>query len=334
MKTITVIGDGGWGTALALGLQRNGHKVRMWGPFPDYIAQVIRTRENSKFLPGVPLPEAIEWHSDRALATKDAEVVVIAVPSKFYRQVLETFVPHIPPTALLLSVSKGLDQKTQERLSVTAGKVLGRGPVAALSGPSHAEEVARRVPTAVVIACRDHNVAVQLQQVFNSPEFRIYTSDDVVGVELGGALKNVIALAAGVSDGIGFGDNTKAALITRGLAEIARLGAAMGAHPQTFSGLSGIGDLIVTCASKLSRNRGVGERLGKGETLDQILGGMEQVAEGVWTCKIALEVARGIGVEVPITEQIHAVLYEGRDPKQAVQALMNRDPRVEREDGI
>jgi glycerol-3-phosphate dehydrogenase (NAD(P)+) len=331
MKKIAIIGDGGWGTALGLVLHRNGHDVHMWGPFPDYVSQVKRRRENVKFLPGVRLPEDIQWHSDRAGAVDGADVVVIAVPSKFYRSVLESFAPHIPAQSLLISVSKGLDQQTHERLTVTARTVLGRGPVAALSGPSHAEEVARRVPTAVVIACEDHGVAVQLQQVFNGTEFRIYTSDDVTGVELGGALKNVIALAAGVSDGIGFGDNTKAALITRGLAEITRLGSAMGANPATFAGLSGIGDLIVTCASNLSRNRAVGERLGKGETIKDILGGMEQVAEGVSTCKLALDVARKLGIDVPITEQINAVIHEGRDPKQAVIALMSRDPKVERE---
>lgn len=331
MKRISIIGDGGWGTALGLVLHRNGHQVRLWGPFPDYVSQVRRRRENIKFLPGVRLPEALEWVTDRDAAVDGADAVVLAVPSKFYRNVLESFAPHIPKDALLVSVAKGLDQQTGERLTATAEKVLGRGPVAALSGPSHAEEVARRVPTAVVIACTDLEAANKLQAIFNGTEFRIYTTDDVVGVELGGALKNVIALAAGVSDGIGFGDNTKAALITRGLAEITRLGTALGAHASTFAGLSGIGDLIVTCASKLSRNRSVGERLGQGESIKDILGGMEQVAEGVWTCGMALKIAKEKGIEVPITEQVHAVIYEGRDPKSAVQALMTRDPRAERE---
>jgi glycerol-3-phosphate dehydrogenase (NAD(P)+) len=253
------------------------------------------------------------------------------VPSRFYTPTVTSFASLIPEKSLLVSVSKGLDQQTRTRLSETAEKALGRGPVAALSGPSHAEEVARRIPTAVVIACRDHEIAVRLQDVFNSQEFRIYTSDDIVGVELGGALKNIIALAAGISDGIGFGDNTKAALVTRGLAEMTRLGAALGAHPLTFSGLSGMGDLIVTCTSRLSRNRHVGERLGQGERITDILKSMEQVAEGVWTCGAALDVARERGIEVPITEQVHAVVHAGKDPKAAVQDLMSRDPKVERE---
>jgi glycerol-3-phosphate dehydrogenase (NAD(P)+) len=328
---VSIIGDGGWGTALGLVLHRNGHRIRVWGPFPEYIADIARRRENAKFLPGVPLPSDMAWTADRAEAADRADVVVLAVPSRFYRSVVESFAPFLPKSSLLVSVAKGLDQQTHERLTVTAERALGRRPVAALSGPSHAEEVARRVPTAVVIGCADHDVAVALQRIFNSSEFRVYTSDDIIGVELGGALKNVIAIGAGVSDGIGFGDNTKAALITRGLAEITRLGRALGAHPATFSGLSGIGDLIVTCASRLSRNRGVGERLGKGETIDRILGSMEQVAEGVWTCGAALDVARKLNIEAPITEQVHAIVHEKKNPKQAVQDLLTRDPRVERE---
>lgn len=331
MKKVTIIGDGGWGTALALVLHRNGHDVRVWGPFPDYLATLRQRRENVKFLPGVPLPAEIRWESDRASAVAGAEVVVLAVPSRFYPQVAADFAPHIPAAARVLSVSKGLHPVSHIRLSAAAEAALGRGPVAALSGPSHAEEVARRVPTAVVIACADHEAAVDLQGVFNSAEFRVYTSDDVIGVELGGALKNVIALAAGASDGIGFGDNTKAALLTRGLAEMTRLGVALGAHPQTFAGLSGLGDLMVTCASRHSRNRGVGERLGRGEKLPAILASMEQVAEGVWTCRAALDEARRLGVAVPIIEQVDAVMHAGKDPLSAVRELMTRDPRVERD---
>ena len=327
---VTVIGDGGWGTALGLVLFRNGHKVRIWGPFADYAARVQQCHENVKFLPGVQIPSEIEWTSDRAAAVKDAEIIVLASPSKFYRPVLEGFATLIPASAAIVSVSKGFDPESKDRLTVTAERVLGRKPVAALSGPSHAEEVARRIPSAVVIGCVDHSVAEYLQRAFNSPDFRVYTSNDVAGVELGGALKNVIAIAAGVSDGIGYGDNTKAALITRGLAEMTRLGTALGANPVTFAGLSGIGDLIVTCASKHSRNRGVGERLGKGQTLQDILKSMEQVAEGVWTCTTAIALAAKAGIEIPIIEQVNAILYEGRDPKQAVQALMSRDPKPER----
>ncbi|MBN1268812.1 MAG: NAD(P)-dependent glycerol-3-phosphate dehydrogenase [Kiritimatiellae bacterium] len=331
LRQVAILGDGGWGTALALVLHQNGHGVRVWGPFPDYIAEIKRTRENRKFLPGVRLPAELLWTSEREEAIAGADAVVLAVPSRFFKSVVTSFAGILPKGALVVSVAKGLDQETHKRMSETAEAALGRGPVAALSGPSHAEEVARGVPTAVVIACADHGVAEQLQQVFNGPAFRVYTSDDIVGVELGGALKNIIALAAGISDGIGFGDNTKAALITRGLAEIARLGCALGAHPATFAGLSGMGDLIVTCASRLSRNRAVGERLGRGEKMADILAGMEQVAEGVWTCGAARALAQEAGVEVPITAEVDAVLHEGKDPRAAVQALLSRDPRPERD---
>lgn len=327
---VAIIGDGGWGTALGLVLERNGHDVTLWGPFAPYIDEIRATGENRKFLPGVRLPSTLSWTADLGAAVRGADVAVLAVPSRFFRSVLAQLAPVLPSVTKVVSVAKGLDKETHRRLTEIAADLLGRGPVAALSGPSHAEEVARRIPTAVAIACIDHAMAEDLQRVFNSPEFRIYTTDDVIGVELGGALKNVIAVAAGISDGIGFGDNTKAALITRGLAEMTRLGVARGAHPETFAGLSGIGDLIVTCASKLSRNRGVGERLGRGEKIDDIMRGMEQVAEGVWTCRAALDLARELGVDVPITEQVVAVVHEGRDPRVAVQALMSRDPKPER----
>lgn len=301
----------------------------MWGPFEEYTRSVIATRENKKFLPGVVIPAEIEWTSDKAHAVDGAGVVVLAVPSRFYKQVTKDFAALIKPGMLVVSVAKGLDKETHRRLTEIAEEHLNVGPVAALSGPSHAEEVARGVPTAVVIACADHDRAVALQDVFNGASFRVYTSADVIGVELGGALKNVIAVAAGISDGIGFGDNTKAALITRGLAEVTRLGIARGGQAETFAGLSGIGDLIVTCASKLSRNRGVGERLGKGEKLSEIMSGMEQVAEGIWTCRAALDLANELGVEVPITEQVVAIVHDHRDPREAVQALMSRDPKRE-----
>ncbi len=331
MKHIAILGDGGWGTALALVLHRNGHAVRIWGPFADYIEQVRAGGENTKFLPGISLPPEIEWTADRETAVADADGVVFAVPSHFYADVVTSFKSLIPSNSRLLSVAKGLDKNTHRRMTETAERIVGRGPVSALSGPSHAEEVARGVPTAVVLASTEHRCAEEWQTIFSDELFRVYTSDDVVGVELGGAMKNVMALAAGVSDGIGFGDNTKAALITRGLAEIARLGAALGAHPETFSGLSGMGDLIVTCTSRLSRNRGVGERLGRGEKIDDIMKSMEQVAEGVWTCANARAMAADAGVEVPITEEVYAVVHEGKNPHRAVETLLARDPRPERE---
>lgn len=331
MKKISVIGDGGWGTALALVLERNGHAVRVWGPFPEYIETIRNARENPKFLPGVPLPDAIRWTADRAEAVDGAEAVVFVVPSIYYRDTAASFATLIPPNALLLSATKGLDRETHHRMSETAEEALGREPVAALSGPSHAEEVAREAPSAVTLACRDHDRAVALQRLFSNPVFRVYSSDDVVGVELGGALKNIIALAAGICDGLGFGDNTKAALMTRGLAEMTRLGVALGARAETFSGLSGMGDLIVTCTSQLSRNRGVGERLGKGESMQEILESMEQAAEGVWNCANARALAAEVNIELPITDEVYAVLYENKPPREAVQALLTREPKPEME---
>ena len=328
-KRISIIGDGGWGTALALVLHTNGHAVRVWGPFADYIEEVRHRHRNEKFLPGIKLPPDIGWTADKAEAVAGADVVVVAVPSRFFRSVLESFAGLIPSSAPVLSVTKGLDEKTGHRMTEVAEELLKR-PVAALSGPSLAAEVARGIPTAVTIACANHGTARELQSLFINNSFRVYTSEDVIGVEIGGALKNVIALAAGVCDGIGFGDNTKAALITRGLAEISRLGCALGANPATFAGLSGMGDLVVTCTSRLSRNHAVGERLGRGENIEQILKTMEQVAEGVWTCASARALARKCGVEVPITEEVYAVVHKGKDPRAAVRDLLGRDPKAER----
>lgn len=327
---VAVIGDGGWGTALAMVLNRNGHDTTVWGPFPEYLEEIRTSGENKTYLPGVEMPASLKWTSDHAEAVKDAGLVVLVVPSRFYKPVVEAFKPFIPAGALIVSATKGLDEATHERMSETAEEILGR-EVAVLSGPSHAEEVARGVPCAVAIAARDHSIAEQIQQLFLNDTFRVYTLEDVVGVELGGALKNVVAVAAGISDGLGFGDNSKAALMTRGIAEITRLGAALGAQPETFMGLSGIGDLMVTCMSKHSRNRGVGERLGKGETLEDIMGSMKMVAEGVWNCQAAKELAGGLGVSVPITEQVNAVVHEGKNPKKAMLDLMSRAPKPEQE---
>ncbi len=324
----TVIGDGGWGTALAMVLDRNGHDVTVWGPFPEYLEEVKAFGENKTYLPGVKIPPSIHWVADREAAVKEADLVVLVVPSRFYKPVVESFKPFIPEGALVLSATKGLDEQTYERMSEVAEQVLGR-PIAVLSGPSHAEEVARGVPCAVAVAATDHATAEQIQQLFVNETFRVYTLDDVIGVELGGALKNVIAVAAGIGDGVGFGDNSKAALMTRGLAEITRLGTALGARPETFAGLSGIGDLMVTCMSRHSRNRGVGERLGKGETLEEIMSGMKMVAEGVWNCQAAKELADQLGVSVPITEQVNAVVHEGKDPHLAIRDLMTRAPKPE-----
>ena len=332
MTQITILGDGGWGTALGLHLIGKGHAVRIWGPFPEYLDQIRQKGENVHYLPGIPIPRELILTADPDEAMAEADVVVLAVPSKFGRAVFSRFAGKIPSHSLVVSVSKGLDQQTQRRLTQMAADCLGHTPVAALSGPSHAEEVARGVPTAVVVASPDPAQARRLQSVFMTPRFRVYTSEDVVGVELGGALKNVIAVAVGASDGLGFGDNTRAALMTRGLAEMTRLGCALGARADTFFGLSGVGDLIVTCTSRWSRNHTVGERLGKGEPIAQILASMKQVAEGVTTCVMARQLARENGVDTPIINEVFALINEGKKPHDAVQALMTRDARPERDE--
>lgn len=331
MHRIAIIGDGGWGTALGLSLLGGGHRVCIWGAFPAYVERVQVARENVDFLPGVPLPPDLEFTADRARAVADAQVVVLAAPTRFAATVLESFVPFIPASAQVVSVAKGLDPASLRRMTELAEGILRRPSVAALSGPSFASEVAAGVPTAVVIAARDAQLAGDLQAVFNTRRFRVYTSDDVVGVELGGGLKNVIALGVGISDGLGLGHNARAALVTRGLAEIARLGAAMGANPATFAGLSGMGDLVLTCTSRLSRNHTVGERIGRGESVPAILGAMKQVAEGVSNAATTRALARRHGVAVPITDEVFAVLNEGKEPRQALEALLTRDPRPERD---
>lgn len=322
-----VIGNGGWGTALGMTLAGNGHRVTIWGPFEEEIQAIRNAGENSVYLPGVKIPSAIQWTSNPAGA-EQADLIVVVVPSRFVRSTLETFKPYLRSDALIVSATKGLDEKTHQRISEIATDVLGRD-IAVLSGPSHAEEVARGVPTAVTVAGKNFQCLETVQTAFSGKTFRVYTSGDLIGVELGGTLKNIIAVAAGILDGMGLGDNSKAALMTRGLAEITRLGTALGAKPETFSGLSGIGDLIVTCASRHSRNRSVGERLGKGESLKEIMGGMKQVAEGVWNAKAARDLAREFGIEMPITEEVCAIVEEGKDPRQALKDLMSRDPKAE-----
>lgn len=330
-KKAAVIGDGGWGTALALILHANGFDVSVWGPFEAYTDQIRTSRENHKFLPGIKLPDDIHWTARPEETTADCDLAVLASPSKFYPEVLSKFSGCMPDQADIVSVTKGLHPEQLVTMTALAEQILNRDDVAGLSGPSHAEEVARGIPTAVVIASRNIDRSKRLQAAFSNQRFRAYTSDDVLGVELGGALKNVIAVAVGVSDGLGFGDNTRAALITRGLAEMSRLGCALGAHPSTFTGLSGMGDLIVTCTSRHSRNRSVGERLGHGDSIEQIMSSMEQVAEGVWTSASVVKLAAKHHVDVPIAAEVNAILYEGKNPAQAVEDLLSRDLRPERD---
>ncbi len=326
---VSIIGDGGWGTAVGMLLNGYGHTVTVWGPFEAYLAEIRAKRENVRFLPGVALPDTVAWTADPAQAVAGADCVVLAVPSKFYQDVCVRFVGLIPPGVPVVSLTKGLCEKTHRRMSEIASAVLGLPAVAVLSGPSHAEEVSRGIPTAVVAAAPEEALAKQVQQLFTGPRFRVYTSTDPLGVELGGAIKNVIALAVGASDGLGFGDNTRAAIITRGLAEMTRLGVALGARPETFAGLSGVGDLIVTCTSSHSRNHAVGERLGKGEPIEAILASMKMVAEGVWNAKAVRDTARACGVDVPIAEQVCRWCYEGASPRASVEALMSRDMKPE-----
>ena len=326
---ITIIGDGGWGTAIGVLLDSYGHTITLWGPFADYLNEIRVHHENTRFLPGITLPETLRWTSDPSAAVADAEVVVLATPSKFCADVCGRFKGQIPSDMLVVSLTKGLCEDSHCRMSELAQTILGLDTIAVLSGPSHAEEVARKIPTAVVAASEDDASAKRVQQLFSGPLFRVYTSSDPLGVEIGGAVKNVIAIAVGASDGLGFGDNTRAALITRGLAEITRFGIALGACPATFAGLSGVGDLIVTCTSRHSRNHSVGERLGRGESIDAILGSMKMVAEGVWNAKVIHTLGLTHRVAMPITDIVYALCYEGFSARTAVETLMARDMKPE-----
>jgi len=315
-RKVMVLGTGSWGTALALVLDRNGHDVRLCGVHEDSVAN-LRDRRENRFLPGT------------AEAVEGCDFWINAVPTKYIREVMQARGGALPSSIPVASAAKGIENGTLLRASQVISDVLGRRRVGVFAGPSHAEEVARRVPTTVVIGASNKAFAELVQSTFQSEDFRVYTNDDVVGVELGGALKNVIAIAAGICDGLGFGDNAKAALITRGIAEIARLGVALGARKSTFSGLSGIGDLIVTCISRYGRNRAVGEQIGQGKTLAQILDEMEMVAEGVWTTKSAVAVAAEHDVEMPITEEVHRVLFRNKRADRAVRDLMLRAMKAE-----
>ena len=321
---MTVIGDGGWGTANAMLLAGYGHDVTLWGAFPEYIEEMKKTRRNEKFLKGVTLPDNLNLESDRAKAVAGAEVVVLAPPSKYFTSVVEGFKGLITKDMLVVSITKGLCEKTNRRMTDLGAEILGTGLIVALAGPTHAEEVSRGIPTAIVAACTDAAKAKRVQEIWSGPKFRVYTSPDPVGVEIGGAVKNVLAIAVGCSDGMGFGDNTRAALITRGLVEMKRFVLAYGGLEETLNGLAGIGDLIVTCTSVHSRNHSVGERLGKGEKIADILGSMQMVAEGVWNSKVVHEIAKKLGVEMPICELVYALCYKDFNAKDAVKMMMAR----------
>jgi glycerol-3-phosphate dehydrogenase (NAD(P)+) len=327
---ISVIGAGSWGTALAKVLGENGHHVTIWARRPELAAELSTKRQSADYLPGVTLPPSLHFTANLDETAHDAAFLLLATPSHGLRAVVQQL-RSLSSGAIVISSVKGIETDTLLRMSQVIATLLGDSiPVVVLSGPSLATEVANHIPTAIVAAGNDHTAAKAVQEIFMNPYFRVYTHHDVIGVELGGALKNIIALAAGIVDGAGFGDNTKAALMTRGLVEITRLGAKLGADPMTFAGLSGMGDLFVTCMSRKSRNRYVGEQIGKGNKLEEILRDMMMVAEGVRTAQAAYRLAQQHGVEMPITTEVHRVLFENKDAKQAVNDLMTREAKREK----
>ena len=329
---IAVVGAGGWGTALAQLLADKDYPVHLWTFEPEVQAQIQTARENRIYLPGCPLSTRIEPDTDLAAVVGDKDLVVMVVPSHVMRATAEKIRGRLAPGCIVVSASKGIENQTHLTMTGILAEILGPAEtdrLAVLSGPSFAREVARRVPTVVTAAARCQTVAEYVQQVFAAPWFRVYTNDDVIGVELGGAVKNVIAIAAGVIDGLGLGLNTRAALITRGLTEIRRLGLALGANPRTFAGLAGMGDLVLTCTGTLSRNHTVGVKLGEGASLEAILADMRMVAEGVKTAKSVYNLSRGLGVEMPICHEIFRILYRGTSPAQGVNRLMTRDLKDE-----
>ena len=327
---IAVLGDGGWGTALAILLQSKGFDVSLWGAFADNIGSLERDRENKKFLPGVKIPKNIKLTCDAYIACEDAGLVVLAVPSRFLRAVLVKNKDALKQARSgFVSVIKGLEEKSLKRMSEVVVEILGEIDLAVLSGPSIAPEVAREIPTAVVASSEDEILARKVRDVFRTEKFRVYTNDDVIGVELGGALKNIIAIASGISDGLGFGVNTKAAILTRGLLEITRLGVAMGASAETFKGLSGLGDLVTTCVSKVGRNRSFGESIGSGNNPEDVLKKSAAEIEGVWTSRAALSLGRKYNIDLPITQEVYSVVFEKKSPFSAVNELMMREPKEE-----
>ncbi len=323
---VTVLGAGAWGTALAKYLALGGHDTTLWGRAPERLAEIQRTGRNDRCLPGIDLPRVVNLEPELDRAIRDVDAVVVAVPSKAFREVTQ----HLSGFGgLVVSVTKGIEYDTGLTMCGILAETAPQSRRAALSGPTFAIEVARDIPTAITGASEDSKIALQVQEIFSGPALRVYTSTDLRGVELGGALKNVIAVAAGVSDGLGFGDNSKASLVTRAIVEIRRLGVACGAQADTFTGLSGLGDLMVTCFSRLSRNRGFGERVGRGETPAEIAASTTAVAEGFPTARSARRLARQRGVSTPVIDEVYAMLYEAKNPARAVRDLLSREPKAE-----
>lgn len=331
-RAIAIFGAGSWGTALAISLAQSGHDVTLWARRPEAAAAMDRTRHNPSYLPEADIPASVRITSELAAAADHAHFWVVATPSQAVRALARRLAPHVHPDLIVVSVAKGIENRTLQTTTQVLGEVLSKAPparIGVLYGPSHAEEVALGKPTTLVAAAPSLAAAHVIQSVFMTPRLRVYVNDDVLGVEIGGSVKNVLAIAAGMSDGVGYGDNAKAALVTRGLAEIQRLGLAMGADASTFSGLAGIGDLVVTCMSPHSRNRFLGEQIGQGRTLEEVEAEMQMVAEGVRTTVSVRELAQRYQIEMPITEAVYAILFEGKRPAEAVEDLMTRSAKHE-----
>ena len=329
MAKISIIGAGSWGTALARLLAVNGHDVVMWSIVEDEIRMLQENHEHLTKLPGVKLPDDIVFTTDMECAVKGKDILVLAVPSPYTRSTSRTMAPYVSEGQIIVSVAKGIEESTLKVLADVIKEEIPQADVAVLCGPSHAEEVGRGIPTTVVAGAKTRKTAEYIQNVFMNKVFRVYTSPDMMGMELGGALKNVIALAAGIADGLGCGDNTKAVLITRGIAEMSRLGVAMGGHIETFNGLTGIGDLIVTCASRHSRNRKAGYLIGQGKTMQEAMDEVKMVVEGVYSAKAAKILAEKYHIDMPIVEEVNQVLFEGKSAKEAMTDLMLRDKKIE-----
>ncbi|MFA5060294.1 MAG: NAD(P)H-dependent glycerol-3-phosphate dehydrogenase [Candidatus Omnitrophota bacterium] len=329
LQQIAVLGDGGWGTTLAIHLAKKGYSVKLWGAFPTYAKQVSATRENKKFLPEITIPQSVAITGDLSFALSGASVIVLAIPSQYTRSIVQRLRNFDLSGKALLSVTKGIEISTLKRISQIIHEELGAVNLAVLSGPTIAREVALGIPTTAVIASKNMVIAKKLQKIFNSNSFRIYTNTDVVGTELGGSVKNVIAIACGICDGLGFGSNAKAAILTRGLAEMARLGIALGAQAKTFSGLTGLGDLATTCFSPESRNRRVGEKLGEGKTIKQILASTNMIAEGISNAKAVFLLSKKNKIDMPITSQVYSIIYQKKNVRKAVTDLMQRTLKSE-----
>ncbi|MDD4409289.1 MAG: NAD(P)-dependent glycerol-3-phosphate dehydrogenase [Candidatus Pacebacteria bacterium] len=331
IEKIAVLGDGAWATTLAGVASKNGHDVMVWSVFPDYLDELDRMRENKVYMPGISIPQGVVFEKDLSKVISGSDIIIFAIPSKFFRAVAKAIKDlHLPLKGkIFVNVAKGIEQKTLKRMTEVIKEELGNVKTAVFSGPTIASEVARGLPALIVASAKEKDDAKRIQEIFSNEYFRVYTSTDVLGVEMGGPLKNIIAVVAGISDGVGFGSNAKAAILTRGIVEIQRLGSAMGAKKKTFTGLAGLGDLSTTCISPESRNRGFGERIGKGEKMEDIVKKSNAIIEGATTTEAIYQMSKKYGVEMPITEQVYKILYENKDPKKAIFELMTRERKAE-----